>query len=679
MADKKDTIGGLSEATETLASDNAKLGVEQTQILGNIESGIQDLYSVNSQMLEAMSAIQQAMAPDAFGAAQATETSREETGAPIVGGPANASTVAPAEGKKGMGMLGMLGVAAAGAAAGLVAAFAGFLDFDAQKVKDKVVILTSISDVVDMGDVAKTTAALGMLGGGLAIFGVGSAVAGLSSALTNFLDPNWASNIVQNVTTLASISAIPLGDVAATTFNLGVLATGLAIFGVGSTIAGLGSALTNFMDPNWAPTIVQNVTTLSTISAIPFGNVTETAATLGILAGGLAAFGIGSAIAGAGEAVAKFSGGTDWTETTKQNVINLASIADEVSEEKATAFSSAMGSISAGLLKFSAGNFGAAFMEVGANILNFLSGNDSPIEQMMKIADNSYDLEVGAASLERIQSALSGLSDLSFDGSDLNIKEFAEDLVSSIPAIEKAIMGGKIEGGMFFGKDVEFKGLASPDIDFASAIARIAQLRSALGAGQSMQGRSGAGQAEDFDPGLRAPAVQAENSVTALPVAADTGAGVQETIVDPGKLTLPYDKLETLRRAKQFARTMGLSSKIGKGTTLEAGIPTAINGVDVPTSLYTDEEIETINASRTMRAEMGNETEGLIPTRQSGQDLQTAQSEANANAQNGNGQGNTVVAQNIAPNTVNNANSTNLAMRKQHHKPDDQYMLVGAF
>ena len=122
-------------------------------------------------------------------------------------------------------------------------------------------------------------------------------------------------------------------------------------------------------------------------------------------------------------------------------------------------------------------------MEVGANILNFLSGNDSPIEQMMKIADNSYDLEVGAASLERIQSALSGLSDLSFDGSDLNLKEFAEDLVESIPAIEKAIMGGKIDGGLFFGDDVEFKGLASPDIDFESAIARIAQLKQALGAG----------------------------------------------------------------------------------------------------------------------------------------------------------------------------------------------------
>ena len=117
--------------------------------------------------------------------------------------------------------------------------------------------------------------ALGALGGGLAIFGVGSAVAGLASAITNFTDPNWASSIVQNVTTFASISAIPFGDVTETTASLSTLAVGLAIFGAGSTIAGLASAITNFTDPNWASTIVQNVTTLSTISAIPFGNVLE--------------------------------------------------------------------------------------------------------------------------------------------------------------------------------------------------------------------------------------------------------------------------------------------------------------------------------------------------------------------------------------------------------------------
>ena len=200
MADK-DSIGGLNEAVETLNKDNHQDSIQSNQVLGDISATMQDVYSINSQMLEVMTAIQQSLAPDAFGAAQSTETAREGAGAPVVGGPADASTVTPAEGKKGMGMLGMLGVAA-GAGAGLVAAFAGFLDFDAEKVKEKVVTLASISDVVDMADAAETSIALGALGGGLAIFGVGSAVAGLASAITNFTDPNWASSIVQNVTTL---------------------------------------------------------------------------------------------------------------------------------------------------------------------------------------------------------------------------------------------------------------------------------------------------------------------------------------------------------------------------------------------------------------------------------------------------------------------------------------------
>ena len=122
MADKKDTIGGLSDAVETLNKDNASSCIESNQILGNIESGIQDLYAVNSQMLEAMSAIQASMAPDAFGAAQSTEADRE-AGTPIVGGPAEQSTVqAPGgEGKKGFGMLALAGAAVAGGVAGGVA------------------------------------------------------------------------------------------------------------------------------------------------------------------------------------------------------------------------------------------------------------------------------------------------------------------------------------------------------------------------------------------------------------------------------------------------------------------------------------------------------------------------------------------------------------------------------
>lgn len=680
MADKKDTLGGLNEAVETLNKDNHKDSIQSSQILGNIDATMKDIYSINSQMLETMSAIQQSLAPDAFGAAQATETTREGAGAPIVGGPADASTVAPAEGKKGMGMLGMLGVAAAGAAAGLVAAFAGFLDFDAEKVRDKVIVLTSISDHVDAADTAETVATLGALGAGLAIFGIGSAIAGLSSALTNFTDPTWAQSIVDNVSTLVGIADIPFGDVAKTTASLSTLAVGLAIFGVGSSVAGLASAITNFSDPMWAQTIVDNVYTLVEISEIPFGDIVKMTAGLTAIGAGLAIFGVGSAIAGMGEAVAKFSGGTDWTQTIKNNVITLASISDEVSPEKAASFSEAMGSIAAGLMKFAGGNFVSSLLDAGAKLMNFLTGGESPIEQMMKIAENSYDLEVGAASLERIQSALGGLSSLNFDGSNLNLKEFAEDLVEAVPAIEKAIMGGKIDGGLFFGDDIEFKGLASPDIDFESAIARMAQLRSALGAGSSMQGRPAQGQGADFDPELTGGVVGATGA--AVPVPTDTASGItggggDMQVVEAEGVTLPYNTKEKHKRARQLARALGLGS--ARSATFEAGIPTTVDGVEVPTYLYTDEEIDHINASRDVRAAMNNTTPTFIPTRQSGDGLQAAQAEANTN-NNANGGGNAIVQQNIAPNTVNNASNTNIATRNEHHSAArNQLMAYGEF
>ena len=60
------------------------------------------------------------------------------------------------------------------------------------------------------------------------------------------------------------------------------------------------------------------------------------------------------------------------------------------------------------------------------------------------------------------------------------MKAFAEDLVESVPAIEAAIMGGKIDGG-FFSSDIVYKGLGSDDIKFAEATENILKLRAALG------------------------------------------------------------------------------------------------------------------------------------------------------------------------------------------------------
>ena len=129
----------LNEAVETLNKDNHQDSIQSNQVLGDISATMQDVYSINSQMLEVMTAIQQSLAPDAFGAAQATETAREGAGALLWVNLLMHLLFNHAEGKKGMGMLGMLGVAVTKGWS--CCCIRKFLDFDAEKVKEKVVTL----------------------------------------------------------------------------------------------------------------------------------------------------------------------------------------------------------------------------------------------------------------------------------------------------------------------------------------------------------------------------------------------------------------------------------------------------------------------------------------------------------------------------------------------------------
>ena len=642
----------FGKVLEQMQMENQQFGRLHSESLMSIDTGIKDLQGINSQMLDAMSAIQQSLAPDTFGAAQATETTRETPGADVVSGPADASSITPQQGKKKMGMLGMLGIAAAGAAAGLVAAFAGFLDFDAQKVKDKVLILTSIADAVDAGDTAETVATLTSLGVGLAAFGVGSIATGIGQT---FMKDDWAVRIKNSVATLVGIGDLDFGKALKATLNLGTIGLGLAEFGLLSGVGALGQALADsFNKEGWAQNIVNNVATLVSIGDLSFLKALEAAGTLKTIGAGLAVFGVGAG-------VAKFAT-PGFADDIKDNVTTLGSITDEVSKEKAEQFNETMGNLSSGLLKFSGSTFISSLMDAGAKLFQFLSGGESPIKQMLNVADQADDLEKGSKALERINSAISGITDLKFDGGDINISKFAEDLVSAVPAIEKAIMGGKAEGGFFskiFGSEaVEFAGLASGDIKYDEAIKNITALRKALGV-ESSSSSGGDSVASSATSGAPVPA-SATSGVS--------GSTVQVVAED---LSMPYDKREQKKRAGQLASAMGLSSV--DNVTIEGKVPTAINGTKVPFNLFTDEEIDAINAVRTMRAGMAGTQANLIPTNQSGSGLQTAQAEANENSGAGAPNGApTVVSTNVQGGTTNNSSFT--ATRNTHDKPDfDRY------
>ena len=330
--------------------------------------------------------------------------------------------------------------------------------------------------------------ALSMLGigTGLAAFGIGGGIAGITTALDKFADGSFGQGIKDNVVTLLSISdevggrGELLKDGGAFVLAMTGIATGLAVFGIGSAVAGAADALVSFGAPDFAQNIVDNVATLLTIADMP-GVLLDTgtfALTMGGIAAGLVAF---SAAEGFAAAVGFFTGG-DTVDNIKTNVTKAMSILedDNISPEKATQLKTTLSTVGEALSSFAGGELGASLKQVGTSILNFLSGKESPVEEMLKLAEKDDELITASIALQRLSSALNVISQLQFDGKKLNMKAFAEDLVDSVPAIEAAIMGGTIDGGLF-SSDVSYKGLASPDIDFAQATENILMLRNALG------------------------------------------------------------------------------------------------------------------------------------------------------------------------------------------------------
>ena len=154
-------------------------------------------------------------------------------------------------------------------------------------------------------------------------------------------------------------------------------------------------------------------------------------------------------------------------------------------------FNATMGNIATGLLKFSKGEFGASFVGIGTSILNFLSGEESPIQKVLSIAENADKLTQGANALGLIAENLDKFGAINFDGDKFNIKGFADYLKEAVPIIEGAIMG---DDGGWFGQKIF--GLASPEIDYKKAAESIDVLRTALKveavASQASSGSAGA-------------------------------------------------------------------------------------------------------------------------------------------------------------------------------------------
>ena len=376
----------------------------------------------------------------------------------------------------------------------------------AESIKQNVLTLLSIGDAAGgnlsfLTDAAFFAAAMAGLGLGLFFFAIGEASSavggGMGEALDTFSGGNWAETIKQNVLTLLSIKDEAGGNLsmfidsavfAAAMAGIGLGLVAFAVGGVaGAAAAGAGEAVDKFTGGNWAEQIKQNVITLLSIKDSLGGNWEMLKSggafflTMSGIGAGLAAFAFGSGAAGVAEAVNKFASEEDMADRIVRQVKTLLTLTEEgaVAEEKANIFSRVMGTISSGLMKFAGGKFVAGLADAGTAFLNFLSGGESPIQEMLNVADRAADIFAGANAIDKVGDALNKISGLKFDGSNINMTDFANDLMRAIPAIETAIMGGTVGEG-FFSSGTTIKGLASPDIKFEQATKRIKELQMAI-------------------------------------------------------------------------------------------------------------------------------------------------------------------------------------------------------
>lgn len=276
-----------------------------------------------------------------------------------------------------------------GGLAGL-AALEMFADFDAQKVKDNVVTLLSISDEVGgkvemLKEGGTFFLAMTGLAAGLAAFGVGQTLVGLGQWIT---EDQWTKTLKTNVLDLFSIADEVGGNLTllyeggTVGLALGGLGAGLIAFGTGQTLVGLGQWIT---DTDWAEKVKENVNTLLSIkddldgTDVLFAGATFPLAMTG-LGIGLSTFAVGNAAAG----LAQFVSTDDWAQQIKDSVATLLSISELPGIGWNTVeFIGVMSGIAAGLTAFALGKGAATVVDGASEALAYFTG-DEPFADKIK-------------------------------------------------------------------------------------------------------------------------------------------------------------------------------------------------------------------------------------------------------------------------------------------------------
>ena len=408
-------IASLADAIESLKIEVQSTGGQQIAFLDSIALDMSGMLDNSNTMVEELRLLREALAPDnAFERAGQTEREREAglSGQNVT--PDQQAIKPIKSGVSGKGML--MGAALVGGVAALLATFSGLLDFDADKLVGKIKTLMSLKDEVADGSLLKLLAeggvliaVLGGIGLALGAFGVGAAVAGGGMAFADWANDgkDWSQAIVDHVVTLLSIkdqlggNLEMLKDGFAFTLAMTGVGLGLAAFGAGAFVAGAGMGFSDWAGgKNWSQKIKDHVITLLSIKDELGGNWDMLkssgafALAMGGVGAGLAAVGLGMAVAGATLTLADWMAG-DWSQKIKDHVIILLSISDALGGAKAfigeaATFAAAMTGIGLGLAAFSAGQAAAA-------VAKFISSDDwtqtikDNVKNLLSITSEGYD------------------------------------------------------------------------------------------------------------------------------------------------------------------------------------------------------------------------------------------------------------------------------------------------
>jgi hypothetical protein len=266
------------------------------------------------------------------------------------------------------------------------------------------------------------------------------------------------------------------------------IAAGLIAFSAGSAVAGLAAGLTQFSGGSqWARDIVTSVTTLMEISAIKFGDAAGFTAVMTAIAAGLIAFAVGKGASSMTDVIGKFTG--NFADNIVKDVKTLLGMLNDknIDKKKADTFSSIMGTISGGLMKFAGGKLISGLAGAATGILNFLSGEEGPVKQMMGVAKAAPELERAAKAMDSVSVALEKFSGIKLSSTKMDFTALAENLGKSIPLLRLLATGGTLKKG-WFSSDLNFGpegsgGILDPKLKLDEVAYKVALVRNVLQGG----------------------------------------------------------------------------------------------------------------------------------------------------------------------------------------------------